>query len=95
MTVDELRGGSSRPVLDVRRPAEFQSGHVPGAINIPLHELPKRIGELARRDDLAVICESGYRSSIAASLLQREGFHALSNIVGGTAAWLRSGYDAA
>jgi glyoxylase-like metal-dependent hydrolase (beta-lactamase superfamily II)/rhodanese-related sulfurtransferase len=95
MTVDELRGGSSRPVLDVRRPAEFQSGHVPGAINIPLHELPKRIGELARRDGLAVICESGYRSSIAASLLQREGFHALSNIVGGTAAWLRSGYDAA
>lgn len=75
-------------VLDVRRPAEFASGHVPGARNIPLNELPRRIDEVERHGPLAVICAGGYRSSMAASLLARHGRTDISNVIGGTSAWI-------
>ena len=67
-------------------------GHIPGAQHIPLDELPRRTGEVKRERPLAVVCASGYRSSIAASLLQREGFAGVMNVVGGTSAWVRAGY---
>src|SRR5438132_2847625 len=79
-------------VLDVRRPPEFAMGHIPGAQHIPLDELPHRIGEVKGNGPLAVVCASGYRSSIASSLLQREGFVDVMNVVGGTSAWVRAGY---
>jgi hydroxyacylglutathione hydrolase len=79
------------PVVDVRRRSEFESGHVPGARNIPLDELPRRIAEVDRETPHAVICAGGYRSSIAASLLARNGVTQLFNVAGGTAAWVQSG----
>jgi len=79
---------SRLPVLDVRRPAEFAGGHVPGAKNIPLAELQRRTGELDREVPLAVICAGGYRSAMAASLLARDRFANVSNVVGGTSAWI-------
>ncbi len=77
-------------VLDVRRPAEFAAGHVPGARNIPLSDLPKRLAEIGHAP-LAVICAGGYRSSAAASLLARHGVADLRNVAGGTDAWIRGG----
>jgi len=77
-------------VLDVRRPAEFAAGHVPGARNIPLGELPRRVDEVGT-EPLAVICAGGYRSSAAASLLARHGLDNLRNVAGGTEAWIRDG----
>ena len=59
-------------VLDVRQRQEFDGGHVPGALNIPLHELVNRIGEVPE-GEVWVHCASGYRSSIAASLIDRAG----------------------
>lgn len=59
-------------VLDVRQSQEFDSGRIPGALNIPLHELLNRIGEVSE-GEVWVHCASGYRSSIAASLLDRAG----------------------
>ena len=59
-------------VLDVRRAEEFDAGHIEGAANVPLHELRSRHGELPRRP-LWIHCQSGYRASIAASLLAAEG----------------------
>ena len=79
-------------VLDVRRPPEYAMGHVPGAQHIPLDELPRRSGEVSRGEPLAVICASGYRSSIASSLLMREGFTDVMNVIGGTGAWVRAGF---
>jgi hydroxyacylglutathione hydrolase len=79
-------------VLDVRRPPEYAMGHVPGAQHIPLDELPRRAGEVERGAPLAVICASGYRSSIASSLLMREGLTRVMNVTGGTAAWVRAGF---
>jgi glyoxylase-like metal-dependent hydrolase (beta-lactamase superfamily II)/rhodanese-related sulfurtransferase len=88
---DELRDAGYR-VLDVRRKPEYAMGHVPGAQHIPLDELPRRIDEVKRDGPLAVICASGYRSSIGASLLQREGHASVMNVVGGTSGWVRAGY---
>jgi rhodanese-related sulfurtransferase len=95
VSVTDLQTDPSTVTIDVRRETEFASGHIQGAINVPLHELPRRIAELDRSASLSVICQSGYRSSIAASLLQRDGFPAVANVVGGTTAWVRSGLPTA
>jgi hydroxyacylglutathione hydrolase len=91
ISVAELRD-RELPVLDVRRRTEYESGHVPGAQSISLDELPQRTTEVDRQSPLAVICGSGYRSSIAASLLMREGFVNLMNVTDGTSGWVRAGY---
>ncbi|CAJ1510824.1 MBL fold metallo-hydrolase [[Mycobacterium] burgundiense] len=59
-------------VLDVRQSGEYDDGHIPGAINIPLHELSKRIGEVPG-GEVWVHCGSGYRASIAASMIDHPG----------------------
>ena len=74
-------------VVDVRRPPEWQSGHIADAAHVPLNELPQRAGELDRDGPLALVCAGGYRSSIATSLLERRGFRRIANVVGGMAAW--------
>jgi len=79
-------------VLDVRRLPEFENGHVPGASRIQVEELQDRLTELDPASELAVICQTGYRSSAAASLLERAGFRALHNVVGGTADWIEKGH---
>ena len=88
LTVQELRD-EAPAVLDVRRRGEFAESHVPGAKNIPLDELPDRLGEIDRDHPLAVICAGGYRSSIASSILARAGFTNVLNVQGGTEAWRR------
>ncbi|MHC6594007.1 MBL fold metallo-hydrolase [Arthrobacter sp. C152] len=60
------------PILDVRRTDEFEKSHIQGAVNIPIHELLRRMDELPA-GRLWVHCGSGYRSAVAASLLQRAG----------------------
>lgn len=79
---------SSMPfVIDVRAPGEFAAGHMPGAQSIPLPRLRARLAEVPRDRAVLVHCQSGYRSSIAASLLAREGFTNVSDLVGGWAAY--------
>jgi glyoxylase-like metal-dependent hydrolase (beta-lactamase superfamily II)/rhodanese-related sulfurtransferase len=97
IAVDELKAqiderGDALQLLDVRRPAEYLAGHVPGAANLPLDRLPAALGTVDASRPTAVLCAGGYRSSAASSLLQRNGFHDLQNVVGGTAAWIAAGY---
>ena len=92
ITVEELHDRKLR-VLDVRRKGEYTSGHIPGAQHIPLDELPRREGEVKRGGPLAVVCAGGYRSSIAASLLQRDNIADVMNVVGGTTGWVRAGFS--
>ncbi len=96
MPVDELRHqmdeGRDLQLVDVRNPGEYSGGHAPGAVSAPLSTLAKHVGELDRGRPTAIICQSGYRSSAAASMLARNGFAPLYNVVGGTAAWIQSGY---
>ena len=96
ISVDELsakiQAGEKLQILDVRRPQEYFAGHAPHAINIPLAELKDRVEEIPNVP-LAVICASGYRSSIAISLLVRAGRTNLMNIAGGTKAWINAGFQ--
>jgi glyoxylase-like metal-dependent hydrolase (beta-lactamase superfamily II) len=87
------RLGAGLQVVDVRRPGEYTSGHVPGAASRPLDRLERDIRGLDPSRPTAVICAGGYRSSAATSLLERHGFRDLSNVVGGTSAWVAAGYD--
>jgi len=76
--------GSQHPIiLDVRAAQEYAQDHLEGTMNIPLPRLLRRMGEFSRHAPLAIACASGYRSSIAASLLESGGFTRLSNVVGG------------
>ena len=81
-------------VIDVRRPAEYAGGHVPGAFHAALSGLEKTLINLPlnRNSETAVICAGGYRSSAAASLLQKHGYKNLLNVTGGTSAWVSAGY---
>ena len=86
--------GRKLQVIDVRAPGEYESGHLPGAKNVPLPELERRVDkELDSSQPTAVVCAGGYRSAAAASLLQRHGFKELYNIIGGTSAWVSAGYE--
>lgn len=74
-------------LIDVRKPVEFDNGHVRGAYNMPLENMTDRTSMSKADDDqnMYVHCQSGYRSVIACSLLKKEGFHNLRNISGGYA----------
>ena len=74
-------------VLDVRSPKEWQNRRIEGSINIPLNHLGERLQELPRGRKIFVHCAGGYRSSIAASILQQNGFEDLRELAGGLAAW--------
>ena len=91
MSVEELhaalKGHETLQVVDVRSPREWRSGHVDGAINMPVGDIPERARELSADAVIATICEGGYRSTLAASLLAHEGFAHLFNVVGGMTAY--------
>ena len=70
-------------VVDVRNPGELEHGIVPGAVSIPVGQLPTRTDELDPARPTVVYCAGGYRSSVAASLLRHRGFADVSDIVGG------------
>jgi len=82
-----LSSGEAPMVLDVRAPREREQKHILGSMNIPLNHLPERLAELPKDRRLLIYCAGGYRSSIAASLLQKCGFSPVSEIAGGIAAW--------
>lgn len=73
--------------IDVRAPRERDQKHIAGSLNIPLNHLVEKFEKLPRGRSLLVYCAGGYRSSIAASLLQRGGFKPVSEIAGGIAGW--------
>jgi hydroxyacylglutathione hydrolase len=92
MSVTDLahkRGGLV--VLDVRGRNEWDAGHIPGAVHIPLAELSDRLSELPEDQPIAIHCQGGGRSAIAASLLQAAGHREVSNVAGGFGEWSKTG----
>lgn len=80
-------------LLDVREPDEWAAGHAPGAVHIPLGDLPARIGELAQLSEdrpLYVVCRSGGRSARATAWLNASGWDAV-NVAGGMKSWHTQG----
>ena len=86
LAAERLAAGDAL-ALDVRGPGERAQKFVAGSVSIPLNHLADRASELPKDRPLLVYCAGGYRSSIAASLLQRQGFTRVSEIAGGLAAW--------
>jgi glyoxylase-like metal-dependent hydrolase (beta-lactamase superfamily II)/rhodanese-related sulfurtransferase len=82
-------------VLDVREPAEYAHGHVPGAVNLPQADLATRLVEVPRDRPVAVICQAGYRSRRAAQFLAQIGYTHVVSVRGGTEAWQAAGNDLA
>jgi hydroxyacylglutathione hydrolase len=83
---DRMLRGVRHSIVDVRTGREWRSGHIDDAINVPLGDLPDRAAELRGGPQVATVCESGYRSSLAASLLLRAGVDVV-NISDGTAGY--------
>ncbi len=96
LTPDALTPAQAGPrlaeftVIDVRTPGEYASGHLPGALNLPLDQLRGALPELRRTSGLLVVCASGARSENACRVLAAEGIPA-ATLTGGTAAWAAEG----
>ncbi|MCH5377218.1 MAG: MBL fold metallo-hydrolase, partial [Planctomycetes bacterium] len=85
---DKLAAGETLTVLDVRAPKEREDGKlIEGSLNIPLNHLRERASEVPRDQTVVIHCAGGYRSAIAASLLQQAGIDNLMDLVGGFKAW--------
>lgn len=86
-------GGPDAPfVIDVRQPSEFEAGHVPGSLHIGAGDLPGMLDRLPSDRPIALICASGYRSSVAASLVRASGFAHVAAVGGGVPDWAAHGY---
>jgi rhodanese-related sulfurtransferase len=84
----EVLSSSDPPLaIDVRTPRERQQKHIEGSLSIPLNRLSENMNALPKDRSLLVYCAGGYRSSIAASILQSSGFGPVREIAGGIAAW--------
>lgn len=92
ITVTELKArldaGEDIQLIDVRQPDEYAFASIPGAILIPLGEIPHRSGEIDETRETVVHCKMGGRSARAIEYLERSGYQGkLSNLVGGITAW--------
>ena len=94
MSVSDVKGLTESEdkvqFVDVRQPGEYAAAHARGAINLPLNSLVQNIDQLDPAIPTFVVCQTGYRSSLATSLLENAGFKSLSNVDGGTSAWLEA-----
>jgi hydroxyacylglutathione hydrolase len=88
---DYVRSGRKAQFVDVRRDGEYVSGHAAGAISRPLDSIASHLDDLDPAAPTFVICQGGYRSSAATSILENAGFSEIYNVTGGTAAWVEAG----
>ncbi len=97
LSVQELKDRLERHnlphLVDVRTPAEWRSGHIPGAVHMPLSDILGNDFPLAKTDEIVFHCGTGYRSNIVASFLQQRGYNRVYSLAGGTFAWFNAGYE--
>jgi hydroxyacylglutathione hydrolase len=90
--IDAMQNGDQNAVIiDVREAEEYQTGHVPGAINLPQAELASRLSELPKDRPLLMVCQSGMRSVRSAQFLKQAGFSRVASVTGGTSGWSAAG----
>ena len=87
-----MTSGPAVTLVDVRAKREYMTGHIEGAINIPAPDLRTRYKELNQKIPIVVICNTGHRSSLGASLLKQHGFKDVSNMAGGVTGYNTAGY---
>ena len=74
-------------IVDVREPNEWKSGHIPGAVHIPIGQLGMHVGRFDKSQEMIVVCRSGNRSAAAVGALAQAGYEQVSNLQGGMIAW--------
>ncbi len=79
-------------IVDVREVDEYEAGHIPGALLIPLSELEKRVKDVPRDAEVILVCRSGNRSQQAYTFLRQQGLTNVHNMPGGMKAWVAAGY---
>ncbi len=84
---EQLEAAEPPVVLDVRTEREWQDKHIEGSLNIPLQHLRERVSEVPSDRPVVIHCATGYRSSIAVSMLEQHGITQVADLVGGMAAW--------
>lgn len=95
---DEIQSGDveqwleqGAKLVDVREPWEYQAGHLPGAVNIPMGEVVARIAEI--EDPVVLVCATGNRSGRVAEYLMNNGHAQVANLLGGTVGWIELGNE--
>ncbi len=91
-TVAALRDNPDVLLLDVREPDEYEAGHIPGIMLIPMGEVADRLSEIPQDKTIIVTCRSGNRSAQIADLLRSSGYSRVHNMEGGLLAWLEAGH---
>ena len=91
---DRLKQPGAPRVIDVRTKAEFETGHVPGAVNIPHNELASRLDEVDAESGVVLYCMIGPRARLGEATLRKAGIDGLLHLDGGFAAWRDSGLPA-
>lgn len=91
ITVRELRERPDVPLVDVREADEYASGHVPGAISLPMSTIGDHLDQLPD-GPFHVICQVGGRSARVTKALEQQGYDA-TNVEGGTGEWIALGFD--
>lgn len=82
-----LDAGDAPIVLDVREPEEVALARFPGALHVPMQDVPARLGELDPQQEVVVVCHHGMRSAHVAGFLEAQGFTRVLNLTGGIDAW--------
>ncbi len=82
-----LQQGNRPFLLDVREPQEYDICHIPNSVLIPMQQIPQRLNELNKEQEIVVICHHGMRSAQVGMFLEQNGFKNIINLMGGVAAW--------
>jgi len=89
---DVKKAGHKMQILDVRAQTEWKCGHIPCAKHFFVPDVRENPDQFDKTKPIATHCDSGYRASLAASILKREGFQSVYNILGSWQAWKKAGY---
>jgi len=91
ITVEELKArldaGEQIQLIDVREEEEVAQGMIPGAIHLPLGQVPQQLAQISKDEEVIFICRSGYRSDQACQYLSSLGYKGTTNLIGGMLAW--------
>lgn len=79
-------------IIDVREKTDYDSGHLHGALNVPITKLETTLSDVQADRPVVLMCAEGYRSSTAASMLARKGFLKIHSVAGGMSAWIAAGF---
>lgn len=92
LNIDQYRerfGGAEHQLIDVRMPDEYEAGHLPGAVNIPLPEVQWRMDEISEDIPVVMVCNTGSRSAMSSDMLVASGYDEVYNLIDGTEGWVR------